>query len=99
MKRNIRNLTRSVQGYDVAQWIRQHYTPEDYIYVKMDIEGAEYAVIKRMLDDGVAEWVSKWAVEWHSLAAHDLEMSGGADVRIALEQVASAVGAEYSPYF
>jgi len=52
---------------DVANWIRMKYTSNDHIFVKMDIEGAEYPVLRHMLLDGVACWVGKWAVEYHDL--------------------------------
>ncbi len=37
----------------------------DQIILKLDIEGAEYAVLKDMLDTGVINRVSRLMIEWH----------------------------------
>ena len=51
---------------DLSQWIRNHCSSTDDIVVKLDIEGAEYQVLQRMLDTGVAQWVRFYYIEWHA---------------------------------
>lgn len=55
-----------VPSFDMASWMHQHLKPENEIFMKIDIEGAEFPVLKRMLDDGVASWVHEWKVEFHA---------------------------------
>eukprot|EP01062_Namystynia_karyoxenos_P014817 TRINITY_DN15352_c0_g2_i1.p1 TRINITY_DN15352_c0_g2~~TRINITY_DN15352_c0_g2_i1.p1 ORF type:complete len:299 (+),score=46.00 TRINITY_DN15352_c0_g2_i1:84-980(+) len=40
-------------------------TALDHVVVKMDIEGAEYAVLRSLLDSGASALVDELAVEWH----------------------------------
>mmetsp|Transcript_38031 Transcript_38031/g.88939 ORF Transcript_38031/g.88939 Transcript_38031/m.88939 type:complete len:508 (+) Transcript_38031:124-1647(+) len=56
-----------MQALDVAEWIRSKFSETSYIFLKMDIEYAEYPVLQHMMADGVACWMDKWAVEFHSL--------------------------------
>jgi FkbM family methyltransferase len=51
---------------DLGQFIRHNFTPEDNIIVKMDIEGAEYRVLDKMIQDGTLNWINHLAIEWHS---------------------------------
>jgi FkbM family methyltransferase len=52
---------------DFGQFIRDNFTPEDNIIVKMDIEGAEYRVLDKMIEDGTLKnYISFITVEWHS---------------------------------
>ena len=37
-----------VESLDIAQWIQQHFTKDDHIVMKLNIEGAEYHVIQHM---------------------------------------------------
>ena len=58
-----------VQGRDFPAWLvslklckeRDH----DFVIVKIDIEGAEYLVLSRILDLGLECYADKWLVEFH----------------------------------
>ena len=41
------------------------FNEEDYIIVKLDIEGAEYEVVKDLLDTGKMSCIKEIYVEWH----------------------------------
>lgn len=43
---------------------REHITIEDFVVIKMDIEGAEYDVMKRILLSGSYRYIDKMAIEW-----------------------------------
>lgn len=60
------DTTVTVNCIDFAAWIKQHYCAEDYIVLKLDIEGAEYQVLQHMLDSGVLSWIDQLYVEWHA---------------------------------
>ena len=37
---------------DWVEWLKKHFRPEDIIIVKMDVEGAEHPILRRMMADG-----------------------------------------------
>ncbi len=55
-----------VDSVDFGQWLKENFKLKDTIFVKMDIEGAEYAILDKMLEDGSMEYVDKLYVEFHS---------------------------------
>jgi FkbM family methyltransferase len=42
------------------------YSSEDFIVVKLDIEGAEFEVVRKMLSDGSIKKIDELYVEWHT---------------------------------
>ena len=44
---------------DISKWIQENTRKEDYVIFKLDVEGAEFDVVKKMLKDGTFEWVDK----------------------------------------
>ena len=56
-----------VECFDLSKWIQENFDKEDYIILKMDIEGAEYEVIKKMHEDGTLGLVDKLYCELHGL--------------------------------
>lgn len=79
-----------VDCIDLSKWMRKQFEPEDHIVLKMDIEGAEYAVIEKLVRDKTITYVNELHGELHahkcgmtkeddsklirSLAKHDLVM-------------------------
>eukprot|EP01031_Cornospumella_fuschlensis_P028732 gene28732-34684_t len=49
----------------VSLFHRERIHPDDYVVVKMDIEGAEYNVVRRVLTSHLRRLIDKMAVEWH----------------------------------
>ena len=45
---------------DLSAWIKSHLTIEDYVIFKLDVEGAEYDILRKMLKDGTFEWIDKY---------------------------------------
>ena len=50
---------------DIAQFIRQFHI-DDYIILKLDIEGAEYAVIEHLYKTDTLKYINKLYGEWHA---------------------------------
>ncbi|MFD7494161.1 FkbM family methyltransferase [Streptomyces sp. NPDC059832] len=78
----------AVSAVDFSAWLRRTVTPEDHVVVKMDIEGAEYPVLRKLLADGTIDLVSVLYVEWHhdrfpamNLAEHD-EVAAAVSARV-----------------
>ena len=56
-----------VKCLDFSRWLLQNFNCTDHIVVKMDIEGAEYAVLEKMVVDGSIDYVNELFVEFHWL--------------------------------
>lgn len=51
---------------DFACYVKEHFSPNDYLILKMDIEGAEYDVLERMMQCGLLAWFKELYIEYHS---------------------------------
>lgn len=70
-KRNMWKVGNHVElhCFDFSEWIKQF--KDDYVIVKMDIEGSEYTVLNKMLEDGTHKIMNQLWVEWHHGKAID----------------------------
>lgn len=55
----------TVECVDFGAWLREICCTDDKVIVKMDIEGAEYVVLKKMIGDGTISLISKLYIEFH----------------------------------
>lgn len=51
---------------DIARFIQEYVDFGDFLVIKMDIEGAEYDCLEKLLDSGEIKKISSLSVEWHS---------------------------------
>ena len=63
--------TYHVSTVDFVKYMREVARPHDVIVLRMDIEGAEYAVTRHMVTQGVACWVDYWEFEGHAMYTPD----------------------------
>ena len=56
-----------VECVDISSWIKNNFSKEDHIVLKLDIEGGEYDVIPKMFEDGALEYVDKLFCEVHGI--------------------------------
>ena len=54
-----------VKTIRLADWIAKNYDSRDSMYVKLDIEGAEFVVLQDLLKSGQNAKISRLFVEWH----------------------------------
>lgn len=66
--------TVDVECIDFASWIQTNCRFGDHIIVKLDIEGAEYQVLERMFELGVADWPRHYYIEWHAHMINDADL-------------------------
>lgn len=59
---------------DVASWMRSHFTKEDYVMVKMDIEGAEFDIVKKLAEDDALQLIDVLAIECHGWSGNCAEL-------------------------
>jgi len=55
----------NLQTLDFSKFILDNFDKNDYIILKMDIEGAEYKVIDKMFNDDSLKYISKFYGELH----------------------------------
>jgi FkbM family methyltransferase len=65
LRKNFINSAK-VPCWSLSRFIKENFTKEDKIVIKMDIEGSEYDVLEQMIEDGTIEWVDHISVEYHS---------------------------------
>jgi FkbM family methyltransferase len=75
-----------VQAIDFGRWLKQNYRKDDVIYVKMDIEGAEYPVLEKMLRDGSMTYVDKLYIEFHAAQQAQARGGPGPDTQLQVRQ-------------
>ena len=57
-----------VAAVDVASWVKSHFSEDDFVVLKLDVEGAEHVVIPRLLELGATRVVDIVLWECHSLS-------------------------------
>lgn len=55
-----------VATVDTATWLYGHVRRDDTVTVKMDIEGAEYPVLRRLLETGAIDLIDELRCEFHA---------------------------------
>ena len=53
------NVRPTIPVVDLSSWIQTHTSKDDYVIFKLDVEGAEYDILKKMLADGTFDWIDK----------------------------------------
>jgi FkbM family methyltransferase len=59
-----------VECIDFSEFILKNFTQNDYIVCKMDIEGAEYEIIRHLHETGALSYFDILYVEWHNHILH-----------------------------
>ena len=60
-----RHETEPVAIVNFSRWLCEHVTPDDFVVVKMDIEGSEYSVLPSMLRSRAVLLVDELMLEIH----------------------------------
>jgi FkbM family methyltransferase len=55
-----------VSCIDFSLWIQQKFLKDDFIIIKLDIEGAEYDLLEKMIHDNTIDYIDEFYIEWHS---------------------------------
>lgn len=54
-----------VDCIDFSKWITENFSKQDLIIVKMDIEGSEYKILPKMIEENTISYINTLCVEWH----------------------------------
>lgn len=55
-----------VATVDIVDWLLKHFTPEDLVIIKMDVEGAEFAIVPELIRRKADKLVDVLAWECHN---------------------------------
>jgi len=58
---------------DFVEWISKNTNDSDEILIKLDIEGAEYTLLEKLIESNQLYKIKKIYVEWHSYALKNPE--------------------------
>ena len=56
---------KKIKAIDLSNFIFKNINSEDILYLKLDIEGAEYDVLDKLFVTGAIDCVDKLFIEWH----------------------------------
>lgn len=65
-ERHLQKKKIQVTAIDFGQWLAGKFRPEDWVILKLDIEGAEYPILDQMLKDGSIDSVDMLFIEFHN---------------------------------
>jgi hypothetical protein len=54
-----------VRTIDLSNWLRQNTRIFDYVILKLDVEGAEYNILEKMIRDRTIRRINHLFIEWH----------------------------------
>lgn len=54
-----------VRAIDLSSWIKRNFRNGDHLVLKLDIEGAEYKVLEKLIQDETIKLVDQLFIEWH----------------------------------
>jgi len=57
--------THKVRSIDFSGFIREVASPDDFILIKMDIEGSEFSVIDKLIYDNNLQYINDIYIEFH----------------------------------
>ena len=65
-----------VKCIDFSKFIKKNIDPDSKVICKMDIEGAEYEVLGKLIDDNTIDVIDRLYIEWHNhLLVEDFDTS------------------------
>ena len=74
------------QVVDVASWIRDSFRAEDHVVLKMDVEGFEYPIFDKLIDNGGLGLVDVLFLEAHHKGFSGSRFRGAAHLRAELRR-------------
>jgi len=63
----------TVETFDFGEWLKTNFSVDDYIIVSFDIEGAEMAIVPKILEDGSIAYIDRFYCELHANTPQEKE--------------------------
>jgi FkbM family methyltransferase len=51
--------------FDLTEYIKNKFDKDDYIVLKLDVEGSEYDILEKMLDTNIIDYINELYCEFH----------------------------------
>lgn len=67
---------------DIADFVEKKFSKDDYLILKVDIEGAEYEVLNWIIQRGLMSWFKELYIEYHWWGSVSLRQSIEACIRM-----------------
>uniref|UniRef100_A0A7S4C0H1 Methyltransferase FkbM domain-containing protein n=1 Tax=Chrysotila carterae TaxID=13221 RepID=A0A7S4C0H1_CHRCT len=77
----------TVQSVDISKFIHQALHPTDFVFLKMDIEGAEYDLLPSLIASGALCPVDYFLIEWHLQVVNETKRLEAVGLRLALAHI------------
>ena len=84
-----RTSTHVVRSVDVVAFLQRVAREDDFVFVKMDVEGVENAIVRRLDETGAHRLVDRVAIEYHG-PAHDVAATKARLERWKLQPIGEA---------
>jgi len=69
------NNPMDIECIDFSEWIYNNLDKENYNVLKLDIEGAEYEVLNKLITTGAIQYIKLLCIEWHpQLNVHNISI-------------------------
>lgn len=65
-----------VRAVDVVTWFSTHFTEDDFVFLKCDIEGAEYAILEKLIDLDLGRRIDLLSIELHDTRQQRASVDG-----------------------
>jgi len=62
-----------VPTIDFAKFVKAHFDREDEIWLKLNVEGAEYEIISHLHEHDLIDWFDRIYVRWHAYKIPSLQ--------------------------
>jgi FkbM family methyltransferase len=54
-----------VESIDLCSFIKGKFNSNDYIILKLDVEGSEFDIVPSLLKENTFEFINEFYIEWH----------------------------------
>lgn len=76
-----------VECLDFCEFILTNFSKEDFIVVKMDIEGGEYEILPKLIKSPAAEFINEIFIEFHNWAIRNMELPSNETLQSELREI------------
>lgn len=84
-----REIKEEVECIDLSKWIKETFSKDDFVILKMDVEGAEKEILKKMIEDDALSLIDIIYLENH------VQLNGDEEYSEIFEHVKNKEGLEY----
>jgi FkbM family methyltransferase len=86
-----------VQMVDLASYILENFEPQDYLVLKLDVQGAEYQLVPHLISTGAIALLDEIHVEWHDYLFEDTSIEIDAP-KVLLQEAVREHGLRYEEW-